>query len=55
MFFEFGLTAAKTSSETNNNQAAPTDALVTQATSGENPSMWSFSLSKTFWETNMGK
>jgi len=32
-----------------------TDALVTQATSGENPSIWFFSRSKTDWETNMGK
>lgn len=32
-----------------------TYALVTQATSGEKPSMWSFSRSRTFAETNMGK
>jgi hypothetical protein len=30
-------------------------ALVTHATSGENPSMWSFSRSKTFAEMNIGK
>lgn len=32
-----------------------TYARVTHATSGENPSIWSFSRSKTFAETNIGK
>ena len=32
-----------------------THARVTHATSGENPSMWSFSRSRTAWEMNMGK
>ena len=32
-----------------------THARVTHATSGENPSMWSFSRSRTEWEMNMGK
>lgn len=32
-----------------------TNAFVTQATSGEKPSTWFFSLSKTEAETNMGK
>lgn len=30
-------------------------AFVTQATSGAKPSMWSFSFSRTVFETNMGK
>lgn len=34
---------------------ATTHALVTQATSGAKPSMWSFSFSNRDCETNMGK
>lgn len=33
----------------------PTHALVTQATSGAKPSMWSFSFSSRALDTNMGK
>lgn len=53
--FEVGLTTEVKIRLDEGGDKVRTYARVTQATSGEKPSMWSFSRSRTLWETNMGK